>query len=239
MQPHWITTALVAALAGAAGATLAHELLPERSGGSTPKQVALVEPEVEPARDYAEQLTRIEQRIAALELRPTPSAREVAVVAGVDEPQAVDALSAPLATAGAIDEPVLQVHVEQALTRIREEERAAREAEKEQKRLEQLDQQLEKLSVALGLGTDQVNDMRTLYEDQRVAKQDLQRMWEDGFDNDLLAQTKRDNASRYRAELERILTVQQLESFDMLNDNRQSRRNEGRKDNARRDRNGK
>lgn len=239
MQPHWITTALVAALAGAAGATLAHELLPERSGDSEPKRAALVEPEVEPARDYGAQLTRIEQRIAALELRPAPSAREVAVVEDAGEPQAVDTLPVGIAVAGAIDDPVLQVHVEQALTRIREEERAAREAEREQKRLEQLELQLEKLSTALGLGTDQVNDMRSLYEDQRNAKQDLQRMWEEGFDDDLLAQTKRDNASRYRAELERILTVQQLEAFDVLNDNRQSRRGDNRKDDARRERNGK
>lgn len=230
MQPHWITIALVAALAGAAGATIAHELLPDRAAGSAQQQPASIEPEAEPQADLRVQLDRIEQRIAALELRPTSTARVVA--SSQEKPEDVETLplGAALTTSGAISEPVLQDQVAQALERIRERERFEREQAQEQERVEQLDRQLEKLQAALGLGHDQVNEMRTLYENQRQAKIDLQRMWEDGFDRELVAQSKNDSAARYRAELERILTPEQLESFELMYDQKQARRDSDRSD---------
>jgi hypothetical protein len=233
MKSQSITTVIIAALAGAAGATLAHEFLPDREPVATAKQVALVAPELDPAPDYGAQLAQLEQRLATLELRPEPSLR----VAAATEPQpasneAVESFASPSATVAAVADPVLEDHVEQALERIREEERFAREQEKEQKRVEQLENQLAKLETALGLGRDQVNDMRTLYEEQRQTKQDLQSMWEDGFDREALAQAKNDMATRRNSELERILTPQQLETFQQIND-KGSRRNSNQRDAAR------
>ncbi|MCA8979535.1 MAG: hypothetical protein KDC14_05880 [Planctomycetes bacterium] len=224
MQPHWITIALVAALAGAAGATLAHELLPARAGASADAHAALVEPDAEPAEDFGARLRDIEQRIATLELRPAPSLRQVAVAEPVAVGVAAESARPERTAAEALSEPELREQVEEALAVIREEERVAREQEKEQKRIEQFELQLEKVSTALGLGTDQVNDLRTLYEAQRLAKLDLQRMWDEGFDRELVAQTKDDNAARFRTELERILTPAQLDEFDVLNGNRKARR---------------
>jgi len=236
MKPHWVTTALVAALAGAAGATLAHELLPDRGGDASPKQVTLVEPDVAAAPDLREELAQLERRLAALELRPVPTARAVAATPETASRDSALTLEAATNSPAAASAPLLQEHVEHALERIREEERFAREQEKEQKRVELLENQLAKLETALGLGTDQVNDMRALYEEQRQAKLDMQAMWEDGFDRELVGQAKNDMATRYHAELERILSPQQLETFQRMGESKQSRRSSNRADSARRDR---
>lgn len=232
MKNHWITTAAVAAIAGAAGASIALQFVPQWSNESEESGAVIIAPEADMVPDYGHRLAELERRLATVELRPVASVREVAAPIAEAVPETRVATTAHLApiSASAVHDAGFQDHVELALTRIREEERVAREAEKEAKRLEQVELQLAKLSDALGLGTDQVNDMRSLYESQRQAKLDMQVMWDDGFAREAVAQFKDESAARYRAELERILTPQQLDRFEMLSDNKQ-RRDRGRRDN--------
>ena len=55
--------------------------------------------------------------------------------------------------------------------------------------------------------------MRTVLTDKDVRDQELIRMWEEGVDEEALAETKRSNRQSFLAAAERVLTPQQFDTI--------------------------
>lgn len=181
------------------------------------------------AAEASRRLADLERRVAALELRPDPRAREAVDAAPTTDLRVAADDTADGGAPDPIDlaSPEFEERVATALDGIRQRERAALIAEKERVRAETLDRQLEALAEQLQLGRGQVDDLRELYHEREAFEQELTREWRDGADDEYLGARKQEGATRFSARLDEILSPAQRREFDALWSRRDEKRSGG------------
>jgi len=193
-----------ASVASAAGDPLAQERLDERLG------------RIE--RD----LSGLDDRLETLALRPTPAPAEPVPVQPLAQLDSASMsrlqrlLEAPENAAAMLDDGgALISTVDAALKRIREEEEAARDKARDERRAEELDARLEELRTELALDNYQVDEMRTLFTEGGKAMTELWDAMRDGgtgFTDMREKMTALREANDKR--LSEILSPSQLEGYE-------------------------
>lgn len=189
---------------------LAERAVPEASGrggetGHDDELLARIEALSEASRE-------LRARIEGLERRPVAEAR-VPVVAEEARPLLLPQPEAAVRPELGLPSEVLLERVEEALGRIREEERAEEERRDEERRAERLEERLARLSDELGLAPHQVRDLRTLWLAQEQGRDELRRALEDSGDRDAYREARKDQRKANDEALARILTPAQLEDY--------------------------
>ena len=216
MKHHWIATVLIAAFAGAAGATLAHEGLSRWHAADRVTGTVNIEPEATPLVDWSTRMQALESRVSSIELRPEPSDRRVVAGESTLDAEFKAEVRAWMAESRSQPGAVRQAEVEETLYQIREAEQRERALVKDQQRAQKTEYALEKLSEQLGLRADQVDDMRVLYDREREAQSEVKRMWAENPDPEVVGQVKADRRREHNEELARILTPDQLATLREL-----------------------
>ena len=165
----------------------------------------------------AEENRALRRRVETLELRPALVPR--APVEGFVSEEAFEAFRKEFRASlagrnGPSSEPEeLKGQVADALIEIRREEAVSAVRDYQEKRAARLEEDLTRLSDWLALEAYQVDEMRALLLAQYEREEEQRRLWEAGIDRESLAETKRSDGERFRSDLERTLTPEQLEPF--------------------------
>jgi hypothetical protein len=222
MKTTLLTSALVAAVAGAASALLVHSLVAEERGApesARPAPSSLAAESLQAANaesaELAQQLREFERkhdallaRLEALERRPEPEARvELAPASAGDVATSSDGDAAALAP------EVVQESVVQALETIRAEERAEAAREREKRELERIEERLTRASEELGLAPGQTDDLRALMLRQRAERDALEAQREAGADRATYRAAVEEQRKRDLLTLTSILSPAQFEAY--------------------------
>jgi len=205
---------------GVAGASVA--LMLGSPSASVPRPIA---PQHTPSAEDAalvarvagleEQCRALQDRHARLEALQMAASRAPAAPAVSSED--LEALRAELESARAgAPEPRpadLEDQVAEALTAIRREERAAAIRDRQERRLERLDEVLPQLEQRLGLTRYQSGRMRTALEDRYEREAELMSLWQGGAGDEVVRQRKQADAEAFRDDLASFLTEDQLQGF--------------------------
>lgn len=214
-------TVVVAALAGAASATLVLVLgspsAPAAAEGSAATSPAVASPAGD-VEALQEQLTALEiesrelrQRLSELEDRADLSAR---TSAGAPADELAAQVAAKLSADGATPAPAaLKTEVAQALEQLRADERAEAARAREKRELQRIEERLVDLRTRLGLSPGQENDLRALLLAERAAEAEYDRQRDAGASRDSLRAVREQQRTEQQAQLAKILTPEQLESY--------------------------
>lgn len=216
-----LSTSLVAALVGGGAAAfvtlaLSIESRPERGGPSAYPPGGAGEPTADGQR-LTQRIESLEgdnralrARVEALESRPAPDARQP--VSAAQDPAAATASRSTDGAAG-LSPAVLQQEVEHALASIRSEERAEAEQRRVERESARMEQRLQRLTEQLALSPHQVADMRAHMLAQDAARQELERMRDEGADRETYRSARDEQREAERAQLARILSAEQLQAL--------------------------
>ena len=167
---------------------------------------------------------RLAARVAALESQPR-SAEAARVPAGerAGSPELRDELERELASAletGATlrrvleeDPGFLEERVAETLEKVRLDERVAKVQAYQDKRLAQLDADVERYTEKLELDTYQAEELRAALLAQHDREAALTLLWEQGTPDEVLGEQKQADGAAFSADLGAFLSEQQLETF--------------------------
>jgi hypothetical protein len=240
MKNTLLSSALVAALVGAASALLVHSFVADErrapeSAHPAPAHGSLAGASLQAAStdstELARQLRTLEAehgelvaRLEALERRPEPEARVALAPA-----RASDSASNAKVDAAGLAPEVVQESVVQALESIRAEERAEAARAREQRELERIEERLTRASEQLGLAPGQTNDLRALLLRQRAEREALEAQREAGADRETYRAAVEEQRKRELAVLTSILTPAQFEAYQRRETARGDDRGRGRR----------
>jgi len=224
MKTNILPLLLGAGLLGGAGGALTASLLSHGASAARshePAASASERPELHAGLERLKQrIGQLEERLLELELQPVPVREPVAAVPHAEgEPS--PAVAAPVPLEGSSSELVGQVEL--ALGAIREREREERRVAAEERRIERNEARLDKLAERLQLNAGQVGDLRQLWTSQSEAREELRRL-KGEVDKPTLREIRRSFEEEHEAELTRILTLDQRETYDRIE---RRRRDEG------------
>ena len=214
----WLLTLPIAA---GVGALVALSLGPRRDASADPAPATL------PAESDRELVARIDalvnenlelrERLAVLETRPEPAARtavgdyvELAEFEAFRE-QVLEALAG--VDSQALQPQTFDKKVADALTAIRKEEQFEKVRKSQEQRTKRLDDDVEKVTEWLELDTRQASRMRSALLAQYDREDEVRRLWEEGADDELLGDRKRESGELFRQDLDSFLSVEQSEQF--------------------------
>ncbi len=215
-----IPVLLVALAAGAAMTMLLDPAPPKWTSASeaaSPRTdlelVARVDALVEENRELRE-------RLATIELRPATASTKRAPIEGfvsqlefeAFREEVLAALEDRTLPAGEVDTG-LKARIADALTTIRKEETAEKIRGYQEKRAQRLEDDLVRMEKWLELAPHQVDGMRTVLLTQYQREEEQMRLWEEGQDPELVGERKREDGERFNADLQLVLTPEQLETF--------------------------
>lgn len=155
----------------------------------------------------------MEERLLALELQPVEVREPVA--APLSEEQESHSLASPRTEPLEGSSPELVGQVELALGAIREREREEKRVALEERRIQRTEARLEKLAERLQLNAGQVADLRQLWTSESEAREEMRRL-KGEVDKPTLREIRRSFDEEQKAELARILTLDQLETYDRI-----------------------
>ncbi|MEM8709871.1 MAG: hypothetical protein AAGG01_02880 [Planctomycetota bacterium] len=173
---------LASAIAGGVGAVATTVLTPQNDASAATQQIVGHDEDVLAQLERMEQsynvlLDRIETLEAGSELVPVgaPPTRVSAVAPESELKEAVKAeILAELSEGpAAVATPSLQRAVETVLERREEQQKLEREQKRAAEQEKRLEDRLAKLQTDLGLDQNQVDSMRTIYQDQDVKRDEL------------------------------------------------------------------
>mgnify|MGYP001356559128 CR=1 FL=1 len=240
MKNTLLSSALVAALVGAASALLVHSFVADErsapdsahpaSAHGSPASASLQAASAGSA-ELARQLRTLEvehselvARLEALERRPEPEARVALAPA-----RSAEATRSTDGDAAALAPEVVQESVVQALETIRAEERAEAARAREERELERMEERLARVSEQLGLAPGQTNDLRALMQRQRTEREALEAQREAGADRETYRAAVEEHRKRELAALTAILTPEQFETYQKRETARGDDRGRGRR----------
>ncbi len=232
MKNVYLGAALLAAVLGTASAALTTYLLapPSVSGAQGDGEQGLsreaeldelVAARFQSLRDANDALRK---RIELLEMQPAPAARTplgpgLAVDLGAEQgepsklakgPQAFKGTDGNLGLDGPFD-PEFELEVQRVIETMREEERQEQQRKKQAQRERKQDAQLEWMTERLGLTQYQADEVRAAWTAREESYAELEALWEAGVDVETMAVAKQSTHDEYQAQMEMILTPEQLE----------------------------
>ena len=161
------------------------------------------------------------ERLVALEARQTSTTR-TPVDPGVSAEEFEEFKKNVLVSLAQRGDPDAGPHemkswVADALEAVREEEAVERRQRNEELTARKQEGRLMALRDKLGLSDYQVDEVRTAFVAQEERNQELVRVWREGTTDDAtLGETKRANADAHQADLERVLSPEQLATYREL-----------------------
>jgi hypothetical protein len=161
-----------------------------------------------------DELVELRLRLAELESRDDSAERRLATE-GLASKEELERLRADLDSglARAVQSPELQRQISEALVELRRQGTSAKVRAQHERRREGLEQELRKVEQWLQLEPRQVDGMRAALLAQIQREEELARLSEQGLDDASLGARKASLRDAFQADLQHVLTEQQLESY--------------------------